>query len=158
MYIAFHGFGLAFDIYIDIPGLNYDETLIRKVAVIAKKIGFSWMYDIAGYDSCHFQWDEHREITTTEVRQHIFPRTMPLYEEIDLMSQFIENMATKYNKSTAEVETALETILQIALHKPADWEIKGEQNLFNLGLTTSTHKPNEIVTFATLGAIEGHRK
>jgi hypothetical protein len=156
--VAFHAFGLAFDIRWKGSKTPYASMFYNVVAPIFKKIGFTWMQDIIGSDGCHFQWDDHRQITTKMVRDGRLPPPMPLYKETDLMSQFIEDMATKYSKTTKEVETALETILKIALHTPAEWENKGERILFTSGLTTSEHKANEIVTFGILGTMEGRRK
>jgi hypothetical protein len=157
--VTFHGARLAFDLYIDIPEHNYDSHYyINIVAPIMKKIGFSWMWDIGHNEMAHFQWDAGRTYKNKDILSGRMPPMMPIYRESDLMSQFIEDMATKYGKTTKEVETALETILKIALHTPADWENKGERILFTSGLTTSEHKANEIVTFGILGTMEGRRK
>jgi hypothetical protein len=107
-------------------------------------------------ECCAVKANDARRVPRSSYRG--LPPPMPLYKETDLMSQFIEDMATKYSKTTKEVETALETILKIALHTPAEWENKGERILFTSGLTTSEHKANEIVTFGILGTMEGRRK
>jgi hypothetical protein len=80
--VTFHAHGLAIDIYINIPGHYYDTSLYPRVAEHFKRVGFSWMWDIAHNEMCHFQWDNHRAITGKDILAGKLPPPMPLYKEI----------------------------------------------------------------------------
>lgn len=55
---SLHQDGLAFDIHNDGKEGLYNDAVMRKCAVIAKKIGLSWGGDFNNfYDACHFQND-----------------------------------------------------------------------------------------------------
>ena len=73
--------GLAFDICQNIKGAEYsDLSFFRNVAILAKRIGFSWGGDWKSFpDRPHFQWDEHGKYTNSMVRAGKYPPKMPLY-------------------------------------------------------------------------------
>ena len=117
--VTFHGARLAFDLYIDIPGHNYESKYyINTVAPVLKKLGFSWMWDIAHNEMAHFQWDAHRQFKNKDILAGRLPPPMPIYQEEDLMARFIENMSKKYKKPIAEIEAALESLLNTQLRTP----------------------------------------
>jgi hypothetical protein len=97
--VTFHGVRLAFDLYIDIPGHNYDSVYyINTVAPILKAIGFSWMWDIAHNEMAHFQWDEHRKYTGKMILQGNLPPMMPLPED-DMTGKEIFDALNEYLKT-----------------------------------------------------------
>lgn len=83
--VTFHGARVAFDIYIKIPGRAYDTILYPPVAEIFKRIGFSWMWDIAHNEMCHFQWDAGRAYKNKDILAGRLPPPMPLWEDEDML-------------------------------------------------------------------------
>lgn len=83
--VTFHGARLAFDIYIKVPGRAYDTSLYPPVAEIFKRIGFSWMWDIAKNEMCHFQWDAGRKYKNADILAGRLPPQMPLWEDEDML-------------------------------------------------------------------------
>jgi hypothetical protein len=90
--VTFHAHGLAIDIYIKIKGHEYDTSLYPKVAEVFKKVGFSWMWDIAHNEMAHFQWDNHRAVTGRMIIEGNIPPEMPIYKEIKSINEEDDNM------------------------------------------------------------------
>lgn len=80
--VTFHGHGLAFDFCEDAPGREYrDLSFFKKVAVVAKRMGFSWGGDWTSFpDRPHLQWDDHGRWSGSLLRAGILPPKMPLYQ------------------------------------------------------------------------------
>ena len=83
--VTFHGARRAFDIYIKIKGREWDTKLYPPIAEIFKRIGFSWMWDIARNEMCHFQWDENRKYRNADILAGRLPPPMPLWEDEDML-------------------------------------------------------------------------
>ena len=83
--VTFHGARLAFDIYIKIECREWDTKLYPPVAEIFKRIGFSWMWDIAHNEMCHFQWDAGRRFRNADILAGRLPPPMPLWEDEDML-------------------------------------------------------------------------
>jgi hypothetical protein len=113
--VTFHGARLAFDIYIKIPGREYDTNLYPPVADIFKKIGFSWMWDIAKNEMCHFQYDAGRKYKNADILAGRLPPPMPLWEDDDMDGKDIYEKLNEYlskqpcpDWAKAELEAAKE--------------------------------------------------
>lgn len=75
--------GLAFDFCKNVKGQEYsDADFFKKVAAIAKEMGFSWGGDWKSFpDSPHIQWDDHGKWTSSMILAGKLPPTMPLWGE-----------------------------------------------------------------------------
>ncbi|QNL43704.1 M15 family metallopeptidase [Oscillibacter hominis] len=104
--------GLAFDISKNVKGEEYsDPDFFRKVAEVAKQMGFTWGGDWKSIvDRPHFQWDDKGSYTNADIRAGRYPPPMPLYrQKEEPMTQ------EQFNKM---METYLEAR---AKHEPSDW-------------------------------------
>jgi hypothetical protein len=123
--VTFHAKGLAIDIYINIPGHAYDTSLYPRVAEHFKRVGFSWMWDIAHNEMCHFQWDNHRAVTGQMILDGILPPPMPLYQEDeDMTSEKFAEMYNEINPMISDIDdpklpTSLKTEVQTLLNMGA---------------------------------------
>jgi len=75
--------GLAFDFCENVKGHEYaDPTFFRRVAVLAKEMGFSWGGDWKSFaDMPHLQWDNRGACTNAMILAGNYPPEMPLWGE-----------------------------------------------------------------------------
>jgi len=91
--VTFHGVvidgqpaALAFDVYENLNGkTSYRDEFFAFVAPLAKKMGFTWLYDITGGDKPHFQWDAGRKYRNADILARRLPPPMPLWEDEDML-------------------------------------------------------------------------
>jgi peptidoglycan L-alanyl-D-glutamate endopeptidase CwlK len=168
---TFHGAGLAVDIFQNKAGTMpnggswaYDDVYFWATAAeIFKKLGFSWGRDLWPRfpESCHFQWDAGRTFGDSDIYAGKQAPAMPLYDydsEVDEMSAILNEIMQRSGKSQEEVVQALSLFVMHYNCGPAAWKNDAFQTLKDKGLVVSDHDPSEVVTFATLGAMEGRRK
>jgi hypothetical protein len=79
--VSFHGAHLAFDIFQNIKHHEYDDDFFDVVVPIFKERGFTWMNDITGADKPHFQWDDHRRYSSSQVIAGIIVPPMPKFQK-----------------------------------------------------------------------------
>lgn len=66
-----HQWGIAFDIFQNIKGKEYDDTFINEVAKIAKKLGLGWGGDWKSFpDTPHFYLKKWGSTTTALKREY----------------------------------------------------------------------------------------
>lgn len=103
---TFHGKGLAFDICKNVKGKEYSDTqFFVECAKIAKEIGFSWGGDWKSFvDMPHFQWDENKKYTGSDIKRGKLPGLMQLYAggEEEMKQEEFNKMADVYFAQKAE--------------------------------------------------------
>lgn len=150
--VTFHGKRLAFDIYIKIPGRAYDTSLYPPVAEIFKRIGFSWMWDIAHNEMCHFQWDANRAFRNADILAGRLPPPMPLYKGDDF-DMYIEDIAKKAGTTPAKVVDALAAYVKYANTIEDKWEDDAVQKLKKDGIIGSDHPGNAPVFWGEFAVV-----
>jgi hypothetical protein len=101
-YVTFHGKGLAFDVFLQRGGIAiYDDTgFWNFISAHAKKMGFTWMYDLIGSDKPHFQWDDGRKYHNAEILANKLPPQMPLYK--DEIKELVDDITKKYGLNSPD--------------------------------------------------------
>ena len=75
---TFHGARLAFDMYQNIKGKEWNDASFWKAGdEILEQMGFSRLKG----EKCHAQWSENGKYTGSQVRSGMVPRLMPLFKD-----------------------------------------------------------------------------
>jgi hypothetical protein len=88
---------LAFDVCKNVKGDEYgDNAFWAGIGAIGQKMGFDWGGSWTSFvDKPHFQWSDHGKYTSSMVRAGNYPPNMPLYEQVEEMTQ--DTFNTFYN-------------------------------------------------------------
>lgn len=142
---TFHGKGLAVDFCENVKGHEYDDAaFFRKVATIAKTIGFSWGGDWKSFvDKPHLQWDNHGQYTTVMLRAGITCPMMPTYQD----------QTQEENMDQATFDKMMETHRdQLAKQSVAGWARAAWEKLTSRGITDGS-RPADLITRQEVAAM-----
>jgi len=106
---SFHGVkaGLAFDICKNVKGEEYsDNDFWTYCGALGQKMGFEWGGAWTSIvDKPHFQWSDGKKYTSSMIRAGDYPPDMPLYEEVENLTQ--AETQTLIDKSMSESKEAV---------------------------------------------------
>jgi hypothetical protein len=133
-FTTFHGARLAFDIFQNIKGKEWnDEGFWATAREILDAMGFSAL----SIEKPHSQWSHYGEYSGSQVRAGILPPPMPLYEEDENMTD--ETFAKLYEK----VNPMIRTIDDVPESLKPEIQALLDSGALNGG-TTAAVNPNDI--------------
>lgn len=91
--------GLAFDICKNVKGHEYDDlTFFMKCGQIGKQVGFSWGGDWKSFpDKPHFQWDNHKQYTSSMILAGKYPPMMEEYMDQPTFNKMMDTYLAQRN-------------------------------------------------------------
>lgn len=142
--------GLAFDFCKNVRGHEYDDAaFFRKVAALAKEMGFSWGGNWRSFpDSPHIQWDSGGKWTGRMILAGQLPPAMPLWGAAnDSDEEDEEDMAVRYNTISECPSWAQDTVKKLVS--------KGYLSGDSKGLDLSADMVRLLVILDRAGALKG---
>ncbi len=106
---TFHGVGLAFDIFQNIPGKEWDDPEFWAAAdALRTDMGFSML----GFEKSHAEWSAHGAYTGSQVRAGDLPPDMPPYGEAEMTGEEIYKKLDDYLRTQSVPDWAKDEFQQ----------------------------------------------